>query len=326
MALNPTPYSERGAGNTNGYAGYIQEVTLPSGNKYELVDAEARNKLDTLSSYTQFLGVTTTDITDGTTSAVIVVDGTTMTAVTGNIVIKNTGSSTAGRIAQEYIYTGSSWQFFGDISANNLGSLAYKNSASGSHTHITAVGVGTSAVTASGSYTPGGGVSLTKTASVITVTSTSTNPGAGNTANYWLYTPRGSISVTVGNNGTKDAVTGITGRSMVTGISAANPTASTVTGSIGYASVTAHNLMLNHIVQATANSISGTTTATVSTGPKVTAQTFTGSVEYVAPVTVTVATAASFTGTAATISVNTGTTKFVNSVTTTTGSVSVTVS
>ena len=42
MALTPIPYSERGAGETNSYDGYIDSITLPAGTKYEIVDAGAR--------------------------------------------------------------------------------------------------------------------------------------------------------------------------------------------------------------------------------------------------------------------------------------------
>jgi len=115
-----------------------------------------------MASYTTFLGVvsdTRTPITDGSSNASVKVGSTTITAVTGNIAIYK-ASSTA--TAQEFIFDGSKWQFFGDISANNLGGLAYTSTASGSYVKFSSVNVASNTVNSSGSFTPSGAVALTK--------------------------------------------------------------------------------------------------------------------------------------------------------------------
>lgn len=123
---------------------YIDKITLPSNDEYPIVDMVARQAIDTMSSYTSFLGVTTTDLTDGVTSPIITINNASVTAAKGSIVIYPTNSTTAGRMAREFIYDGDQWQSFGDISANNLGSLAYKDSATGS---VTAYGKITTSTT-----------------------------------------------------------------------------------------------------------------------------------------------------------------------------------
>lgn len=94
----------------------ISQITLPSGTTYDLKDSQAR-------SAKGWIGVTTTPLTDGATTNPIIINGETVTAVSGDI---------TSYAAQEYIYNGTAWQAFGDLS--DLGTLAYKNSASGSFT------------------------------------------------------------------------------------------------------------------------------------------------------------------------------------------------
>lgn len=102
---------------------YLSKITLPSGTTYELKDAGARELISELQAYTEYLGVTTTEISDGSTTNPVSIDGKDVTAKKGNIV--NYGK-------KEFIFNGSVWQEFGDLSA--LGSLAYVNSAEGSFT------------------------------------------------------------------------------------------------------------------------------------------------------------------------------------------------
>ena len=101
----------------------ISQITLPSGSTYDIKDATARELIGDLSKYTKFLGVTTTALTDGATTNPIIVNGQSVTAQSGNIVTY--GSS-------EFIFNGTAWQAFGDLSG--LGSLAYKNSVSATST------------------------------------------------------------------------------------------------------------------------------------------------------------------------------------------------
>lgn len=123
----------------------ISKIKVGS-NTYDLKDADARSRIAALESYSDFLGVTTTQLVDGvTTSPVITINGDSVTAKKGNIAIY--GSA-------EFIYDGTVWQEFGDLSAlqNLLGDLAYED-------------------TAEGTYTPAGTVS----SPTITVTPTTSN-------------------------------------------------------------------------------------------------------------------------------------------------------
>lgn len=125
----------------------ISRVTLPSGNQYQLKDLTARELIAELQRNAVFLGVTTTQLTEGETDPDITIDGETVTARTGDWTITSDEK-------KEFIYNGTFWQEFGDMS--DLGSLAYKD-------------------TASGTYTPQGTISrptLTGTQATITVTGT----------------------------------------------------------------------------------------------------------------------------------------------------------
>lgn len=114
----------------------ISKITLPSGSTYNIKDETARSEIEALSGYTVFLGVTTTAITDGSTTNPVTINESSVTATTGGIVTY--GSA-------EFVWNGSAWQEFGDLSA--LGSLAYKDSASGSFTPSGTVGIPTITVT-----------------------------------------------------------------------------------------------------------------------------------------------------------------------------------
>ena len=52
----------------------ISKITLPSGNTYDLKDAGARSLISQLQSYTDYLGVTTTALVDGSTTNPIVIN------------------------------------------------------------------------------------------------------------------------------------------------------------------------------------------------------------------------------------------------------------
>lgn len=99
----------------------ISKITLPSGTTYDIKDATARAAI---AGGTSFLGITTTALTDGATTATIVIDGQSVSAVNGGIAIYNNG---------EFIYSSSDskWHEIGDTT--NLGDLAWKDSASGSY-------------------------------------------------------------------------------------------------------------------------------------------------------------------------------------------------
>lgn len=70
----------------------ISQITLPSGSTYTLKDAQARQDIETLtgslSGALHFLGVTTSDIADGSTTNPIVIDSQNVTAAAGDVAIK----------------------------------------------------------------------------------------------------------------------------------------------------------------------------------------------------------------------------------------------
>lgn len=169
----------------------IKQIKLPSGSTYDIVDQGARDLIAGLSGSTQYLGVTTTELVDNvTTSPSITVAGKTVTASAGGI-------ATYG--SKEFIYSGTVWQEFGDLSA--LGSLAYKNSASGSYTPAGTVTVGTTsgkkavskASSGTTTYTPEGSVSLTTSPESISLTR-----GTGSSSNYTVKEAK-TVTVTTGS-------------------------------------------------------------------------------------------------------------------------------
>lgn len=102
----------------------ISTITLPTGTTYYFKDAEAREQIEELASYSDFLGVTGTALTDGDDTNPIMIGGEEVTAESGNIVLYN---------SKEFIWNGTAWAEFGDLSAlaEQLGDLAYANTASG---------------------------------------------------------------------------------------------------------------------------------------------------------------------------------------------------
>lgn len=138
----------------------IKQITMPSGTTYDIVDAGARELIEQLDNYTDYLGVTTTELTDGSTTNPITIEGESVTAKKGNIV--NYGS-------KEFIFNGSAWQEFGDLSG--LGALAFKNSASGSYTPTGSVSTPDVTVTpTTSSITPVSSVGTLPTATMPTFT------------------------------------------------------------------------------------------------------------------------------------------------------------
>ena len=170
----------------------ISQITLPSGTTYDIKDAEARAAIAELENYTDFLGVTTTELTDGATTNPIKINGADVTAKKGNI-------TTYG--SAEFIFNGTAWQEFGDLSA--LGALAYKDSASGS-------------------FTPSGTVSqptFTGSSSAVTITAQDNSNGnyapagtisqptftGGSVSSSGSFTPEGTVNVSVNTTENKTA-------------------------------------------------------------------------------------------------------------------------
>jgi len=51
----------------------ISKITLPSGNTYDIKDATARELISSLGSPTHYIGVTTTEISDGSTISSVLI-------------------------------------------------------------------------------------------------------------------------------------------------------------------------------------------------------------------------------------------------------------
>lgn len=108
----------------------IDSVQLPgSETKYWVQDTEAREKIETLANATHFIGVSTTEITDGGTEKPTINEEE-VNPVAGDIVIWKplTGAPL------EFIWDGSKWNLLGGQALEGLGDLAFKDSASGSYT------------------------------------------------------------------------------------------------------------------------------------------------------------------------------------------------
>lgn len=170
----------------------IKQITLPTGTTYDIVDQGARELIEELSKYTDYLGVTSTALVDGSTTNPITINGESVTAVTGNI---------ATYQSAEFIFNGTAWQEFGDLSG--LGALAYKDSASTSYTPVGTVTQPTfsgSNATISIPYTPAG--TLTQpvfSGSAATISAAFTPAGTvtlGIGSGAVNYTPTGSVSLT----------------------------------------------------------------------------------------------------------------------------------
>ena len=131
----------------NTYGPYISKVTLPTGNSYDIKDAEARELIAELQRNGKYLGITTTPLTEGATTNPVTIDGESVTAKAGDWVITSDEK-------KEFIFNGTSWQEFGDMS--DLGSLAYKDSASGTVSVPTSASSGFTGTAATLKITPAG--------------------------------------------------------------------------------------------------------------------------------------------------------------------------
>lgn len=141
----------------------ISKIKLPSGTTYDLKDTVARQMASGVIHLIQ--GVNETPLTDRATTNPIIVDGKSYTAVSGDATFWEN---------KEFVYDGSIWHEFGDLTG--LKALAYKDTASASYTPSGAVSTPSftgAELTSTGTYTPGGSVS-TPTISVKTAGNTTT--------------------------------------------------------------------------------------------------------------------------------------------------------
>lgn len=180
----------------------ISQVTLPSGQTYDIKDSQARADIvdirRIIAGGVHYIGAVADapahQISDGdTTKDITVKDGTSstksVTAVSGDIVTQGN---------DEFIFDGTAWRAFGNITG--LKAFAFADTGTASYTPAGTVSKPTftgssSTVTitattsASGNYTPAGTVSQpTFTGSSSSVTITATDSSSGN------YTPKGTVS------------------------------------------------------------------------------------------------------------------------------------
>lgn len=154
----------------------IYTVTMPSGNTYDLVDQGARDLIKELMNFREWLGVTTSEIEEGSTTNPVMIGTTEVTAEAGDVVSRDSDH-------KDFIFSSTGvWQNFGELTG--LGALAFKDSASGLYTPTGTISAPTftgTTMESTGSYTPSGTIS---------------NPeftGASMTSTG-SYTPSGSIS------------------------------------------------------------------------------------------------------------------------------------
>lgn len=122
----------------------ISQITLPSGTTYDIKDTTARSMAG--GAIRLIEGTCTTPLVDEATTNPIIIDGESYTAVSQEAVFYG---------KKEFVYDGTKWHEFGDMSG--LGDLALKDSASGSFTPSGSNA--DSAVTGSCTVTPSGSVS-----------------------------------------------------------------------------------------------------------------------------------------------------------------------
>lgn len=271
----------------------MYEITLPSGNSYYIEDNEVRQWIGTgstsgaeyriseletevakLSNATHWLGVTTTSISDGSTTNPITIGGQSVTAVSGDIV------QTSGRA--EFIFNGTAWQELG-TSVGTLKAFAYADTGEvtikpkGSNS-ASAVS-GTCSVTPSGSistgtgtanYTPAGSVSGSVTAPTISVktagTTASVKPfgSAGTLPSCTLPTytvANGILTITAGSFSAGTLPSAGTAVTVKTGDAAYQATAPTFSGSFS-----GTGTQLKFTGSASSGTISGTAAAQTFTG------------------------------------------------------------
>lgn len=292
----------------------ISKVTIPNASgqgstTYDIKDATAREQIAAITGgYTKYLGVTTTALTDGSSTNPVTINGSSVTASNGDIVTYQN---------KEFIFNGTVWQEFGDLSG--LGLLAFANTASGSFTpqgSVSGTFSGTS-TTSTGKFTPSGsitgtsftGASMTSTGTFTasgtvskpTVTPTTTTVNAVNTTGIATAVTgfNDSTNQVSGSSVTPVYITGVTGETLQ--FSLANP--------ITQAAVTTESKTVLTAVDVAAPSFTGTTDQTVSvtgtTTGSVTNGTFTGTEDDITVSgTPSGSISASFTGTAGTVTVS----------------------
>lgn len=206
----------------------IKQVKLPNGNTYDLRDSRVDS---IISQGTRWVGVTTTALSDGSTTSTIKIDGADHTAQVGDIASYN---------SMEFIWSGTIWQEFG--STGSLKALAFKDSASGTVAVPKTYSFTGSAASVSVSGTTTGSITPTKSAVTVSKASSGTatyTPQGSNAASSvsgsCSVTPAGSISVGTGtaNYTPKGSVSGSCGAPTISVKTAGSTASVTPFGSAG---------------------------------------------------------------------------------------------
>lgn len=208
----------------------IKQLKLPNGNTYDLRDSRVDS---IISQGTRWIGVTTTAISDGSTTSTIKIDGVDHQAEIGDI-------CSYGNM--EFIWNGTKWQEFG--STGSLKALAFKDSASGTvavpKTYSSSFSGTQGSVSVSG--TTAGSVNVTKSTVTVSKASSGTatyTPQGSNAASSvsgsCSVTPSGSISVGTGtaNYTPAGSVSGTVGTPTISVKTAGSTTSVTPFGSAG---------------------------------------------------------------------------------------------
>ena len=145
----------------------ISHITLPvivDGEEtqvtFDIKDAHARQAISELGDVLSWLGVTTTPLTDGSTTSPITVAGESVTPAKGNV---------AQYSGEEFAWNGTSWQSLGK---NNFGALAFVDEVVASYTPV-----GTNAKP------------TTTTATVNSITAVGTLPSLTVTSETMIFSP-----------------------------------------------------------------------------------------------------------------------------------------
>lgn len=237
----------------------ISKVTLPNGNTYNLKDEQARNDIialqNAISGGLSFIGETTTNISDGSTTNPVTINGTPVTATTGDLVVYG---------SKEFVWDGSKWLEFGDL--GSLGALAFKDSASGTYTPAGSVSQPTftgNSLTSTGTYQPEGSVTVSTNGT--TNKTAAVSPAASGTV---TYTPDGTVSaptISVSSAGSTTTVKNPTSKTVALTVATAAPNATAPANAVTYCSVANETLSLYQLGYTTGASIT-TSNVTVKNG------------------------------------------------------------
>lgn len=219
----------------------ISKITLPSGTSYDIKDATARSAIAKIHTFDYIVCTQASDTPYGVTwdSGETTITGTLAAASTTMYKIYLVPQDNAtGDYFDEYITVNPSgttyqWEKFGStqIDIDNLGNLAYKDTASASYTPVGTVSQPTfsgSSTTSTGTFTPTGSVTVTPSTTSKYVASSATGGGsvtAGTACTMPTYTVSSEIlTITGGSANTPTAVTlpSFAQQTIATGITSAS--------------------------------------------------------------------------------------------------------